>query len=248
VPPHPSDLSRFAILLDVDGTLLDIAPTPQAVYVPETLRQTLAMLRARVGGALALVSGRLISDLDTLFTPLRLPAVGGHGAELRPLAEGDAIEKRAVLLDPAFREDLANIAARHSGVIVEDKGYSIALHYRTAPKQGIGLIHDVKHACIAWHDRSIEMLTGKAVIEIKPAGFNKGTGVRELMSHAPFKDRMPIFVGDDKTDEDAFAVIPEYGGIAVSVGRRIPGIDEHFNSPSDVRAWLERLSVEAVVS
>jgi trehalose 6-phosphate phosphatase len=248
VPPHPSDLSRFAILLDVDGTLLDIAPTPQAVYVPETLRQTLAMLRARVGGALALVSGRLISDLDTLFTPLRLPAVGGHGAELRPLAESDAVEKRAVLLDQAFREDLANIAARHSGVIVEDKGYSIALHYRTAPKQGIGLIHDVKHACIAWHDRSIEMLTGKAVIEIKPAGFNKGTGVRELMSHAPFKDRMPIFVGDDKTDEDAFKVIPEYGGIAVSVGRRIPGIDEHFNSPSDVRAWLERLSIETVVS
>lgn len=248
MPLNPRDLSRFAILLDVDGTLLDIAPTPQAVYVPETLRQSLAMLRGRVGGALALVSGRPIADLDSLFTPLRLPAVGGHGAEFRPLAEGGAVEKRAVMLDPAFREDLANIAARHSGVIVEDKGYSIALHYRTVPKQGISLIHDVKHACIAWHDRSIEMLTGKAVIEIKPAGFDKGTGVRELMSHAPFKGRMPIFVGDDKTDEDAFAVIPDYGGIAVSVGRRIPGIDEHFNSPTDVRAWLERLSIDAVVS
>ena len=248
MPPNPSDFSRFALLLDVDGTLLDIAPTPQAVYVPETLRGTLTMVRGRLDGALALVSGRLIADLDTLFTPLRLPAVGGHGAELRPLAEGATIERRAVTLDPIFREDLTKIAARHSGVIVEDKGYSIALHYRTAPKQGIGLIHDVKHACIAWHDRSIEMLTGKAVIEIKPTGFNKGTGVRELMGHAPFKGRMPIFVGDDKTDEDAFAVVPEFNGIAVSVGRRIPGIDEYFNAPSDVRAWLERLSVDAVVS
>ena len=248
MPVNPSDLSRFALLLDVAGTLLDIAPTPQAVYVPETLRQTLTMVRGRVGGALALVSGRPIADLDTLFTPLRLPAVGGHGAELRPLAEVDTIERRTVSLDPVFREDLTNIASRHSGVIVEDKGYSIALHYRTAPKQGIGLIHDVKHACIAWHDRSIEMLTGKAVIEIKPTGFNKGTGVRELMNHAPFKGRMPIFVGDDKTDEDAFKVVPEFNGIAVSVGRRIPGIDEHFKLPSDVRAWLERLSVEAAVS
>ena len=246
--PHPNDLSRFALLLDVDGTLLDIAPTPQAVYVPETLRHTLTKVQGRVGGALALVSGRPIADLDTLFTPLRLSAVGGHGAELRPLAEGATIERRAISLDPIFREDLTRIAARHSGVIVEDKGYSIALHYRTAPKQGIGLIHDVKHACIAWHDRSIEMLTGKAVIEIKPAGFNKGTGVRELMSHAPFKGRMPIFIGDDKTDEDAFAVVPDFNGIAVSVGRQIPGIDENFNSPSDVRAWLEHVSVEAALS
>lgn len=243
---HLRDLSRFALLLDVDGTLLDIAPTPQAVDVPGTLRRALATVRSRLGGALALVSGRPIADLDTLFAPLRLPAVGGHGAELRPLAEGDTIEKRAVSLDPVLREDLANIAARHSGVIVEDKGYSIALHYRTAPKQGVGLIHDVKHACIAWHDRSIEMLTGKAVIEIKPAGFNKGTGVRELMSHAPFKGRVPIFVGDDRTDEDAFAVVAEFDGIAVSVGRRIPGIEQHFQSPIEVRQWLEHLSCDDV--
>jgi trehalose 6-phosphate phosphatase len=242
VPHYPSDLTRYAILLDVDGTLLDIAPTPQAVYVPESLRQTLHMLRCRLGGALALVSGRPVADLDTLFAPLRLPAVGGHGVELRPLAEGSAVETRAASLDPAFREDLTNIAARHSGVIVEDKGHSIALHYRTAPKQGIGLIQDVEHACIAWHDRSIEMLTGKAVIEIKPAGFNKGTGVRELMSRDPFRGRVPIFVGDDKTDEDAFAVIPEFNGIAVSVGRRIPGIEQYFQSPDDVREWLEHLS------
>jgi trehalose 6-phosphate phosphatase len=248
VPLDLRDLNRFAILLDVDGTLLDIAPTPQAVIVPPTLRQSLAAVRERAGGALALVSGRLISDLDSLFTPLRLPAVGGHGAELRPHGEGDTVDQRAFSLEPKLREDLTTIAARHSGVIVEDKGSSIALHYRIAPKQGLGLIHDVKHAFAEWKDPSLELLTGKAVLEIKHRGYNKGTGVRELMSHPPFNGRRPIFVGDDKTDEFAFAVMPEFDGIPVSVGRRISWVEDCFNSPTEVRAWLERLSVEAVVS
>jgi trehalose 6-phosphate phosphatase len=194
------------------------------------------------------VSGRLISDIDTLFTPLRFPAVGGHGAELRPHGEGDTVDQRAFALEPRLREELAAIAAVHSGVIVEDKGSSMALHYRTAPKQGLGLVHDVKHAFAAWSDPSLELLTGKAVLEIKHRGYNKGTGVRELMSHAPFNGRRPIFVGDDKTDEFAFAVMPEFNGIPVSVGRRISWVDECFNSPTEVRAWLERLVVEAAVS
>jgi len=103
VPLEFRDLSRFAILLDVDGTLLDIAPTPTAVYVPPTLCKALVAVRERAGGALALVSGRLISDLDTLFTPLRLPAVGGHGAEMRPHGEGDTIDHRAFSLEPDLR-------------------------------------------------------------------------------------------------------------------------------------------------
>jgi trehalose 6-phosphate phosphatase len=248
VPLDLSDLSRFAILLDVDGTLLDIAPTPTAVYVPPTLCKTLVALRKRAGGALALVSGRLISDIDTLFTPLRFPAVGGHGAELRAHGEGDTIDQRAYSLEPKLREEFTAIAARHAGVIIEDKGSSIALHYRTAPKQGLGLVHDVKHAFAAWKDPSLELLTGKAVLEIKHRGYNKGTGVRELMSHPPFNGRRPVFIGDDKTDEFAFAVMPEFNGIPVSVGRRISWVDDCFNSPTEVRAWLERLSVEAVVS
>ena len=245
---EPSDLSRFAILLDVDGTLLDIAPTPQAVHVPETLPRTLATIRERVGGALALVSGRLIADIDTLFTPLRFPAVGGHGAELRPHGEADTVDTRAFSLEPDLREALLAIASRHTGVIDEDKGSSIALHYRTAPKQGLGLVHDVKHVFATWSDPSIELLAGKAVLEIKHRGYNKGTGVRELMSLAPFNGRRPIFVGDDKTDEFAFAVMPEFDGIAISVGRRIAWVKECFDKPADVRAWLERLSAEAAVS
>ena len=124
MPPDLRDLSRSAILLDIDGTLLDIAPTPQAVFVPPSLRQSLAVLRERVDGALALVSGRLISDIDSLFTPLRLSAVGGHGAELRPHGEGDTVDQRAYSLEAGLRAELAAIAKRHVNVAIAVKRQS----------------------------------------------------------------------------------------------------------------------------
>jgi len=248
VPQAPHDLRRIAILLDVDGTILDIARTPQEVQVPETLRRTLAAVSDRVGGALALVSGRPLADLDVIFAPLRLPAIGGHGAEIRPVAEGGTIKRRAAALDAELKQQLTQIAARHPGVSIEDKGYSIALHYRLAPQEGPPLVREVSQACEPWVGRSIELLAGKAVIEIKTAGFNKGTAVRELMTLPPFAGRAPIYIGDDKTDEDAFLVVPEFGGHAISVGRRVVGIEEHFDSPADVRQWLERLAEGAVVS
>lgn len=246
VAPH--DLRGIAILLDVDGTILDIAPTPQEVQVPDTLRQTLAVVCERVGGALALVSGRPLADLDAIFAPLRLPAIGGHGAEIRPVAHGGTIKRRAASLQADLKQTLTDIAARHPGVTVEDKGYSIALHYRLAPAEGPSLVHEVTQTCGPWVGRSIELLAGKAVIEIKTAGFNKGTAVRELMTLPPFAGRAPVYIGDDKTDEDAFAVVPEFDGRAISVGRRVPGIDEHFDAPTDVRKWLEALAEGAIVS
>jgi trehalose 6-phosphate phosphatase len=242
VPFHAQDLNRLAILLDVDGTLLDIAPTPREVEVPASLPRTLALVSEQAGGALALVSGRPISQLDEFFAPLRLPAIGGHGAEMRPAAGGVHLNGRAALLDREFKKQLLDIAAAHPGVLIEDKGYSLALHYRLVPKQGVALIHDVKHAYKAWNDPSFELLNGKAVLEIKFAGFNKGTAVRELMSYPPFAGRVPVFVGDDYTDEDAFAVMPEFNGHALSVGRKLPGIEEVFKCPADVRGWLESLS------
>jgi len=191
VPLDPRELNRLAILLDVDGTLLDIAPTPREVVVPPELPETLARVRDRLGGALALVSGRPISEIDEFFAPLRLVAIGGHGAEMRPVADGVTLAGRSAPLDPQFRERLKEIAAFHPGVLVEDKGYSIALHYRQVPKQGVALIHDVKHAYEAWADQSFELLTGKAVLEIKYAAFNKGSALRDLMTYPPFKGRAP---------------------------------------------------------
>jgi trehalose 6-phosphate phosphatase len=242
VPQIQADLRQSAILLDVDGTLLDIASTPQAVQVPETLRRTLAVVSEAVGGALALVSGRPLADLDAIFAPLRLAAIGGHGAEIRPVAGNGAITPPAASLGGHIKQMLKSIAARHPGVIVEDKDYSIALHYRQVPDEGPALISEVGEACEAWANQAIKPLTGKAVIEVKAAQFDKGTAVRELMRHSPFAGRTPIFIGDDKTDEDAFAVMPEFGGISISVGRKVPGTDGHFESPADVREWLERLA------
>jgi trehalose 6-phosphate phosphatase len=242
VPFESHDLNRLAVLLDVDGTLLDIAPTPTAVVVPPSLARTLEGVSRRSGGALALVSGRPIAELDEFFAPLKFPAIGGHGAEMRPVATGPTMAGSSTPLDMEFKQHLKEVAARHPGVLVEDKGYSLALHYRLAPKQGLRLIHDVKHAYDAWGDRSIEMLTGKAVIEVKFAGFNKGTAVRMLMTYPPFAGRQPVFIGDDQTDEDAFAVMPEFKGHSISVGRKLPGIEEHFASPAEVRHWLTNLA------
>jgi trehalose 6-phosphate phosphatase len=237
------DLNKFAILLDVDGTILDIAPTPHEVHVPDTLRRTLSTVADRAGGALALVSGRPIADLDFIFAPLILPAVGGHGAEIRPTADGKTHEMRGLSLDRALKADLTALAERHPGVGVEDKGYSLALHYRLVLEQkGLEVVDAVFRICKNYPPESYELLTGKAVIEVKSVGFNKGTAVRELMGYPPFAGRAPIFIGDDTTDEAAFAVVPEFDGLAISVGRKVPGIDGRFQSPSDVRLWLDRLS------
>jgi trehalose 6-phosphate phosphatase len=244
LPPDARDLSHIAILLDVDGTILDIAPTPASIVVPVSLRGVLTAVSERVGGALALVSGRPVLDLDAIFAPLRLPAIGGHGAELR--LDAGSIERRAQPLDPDLRSELKAIVARHPGVIAEDKGYSYALHYRKVPGQGLGVVHDVKHVCAA--NASIELLAGKAVIEVKAKGFNKGTAVRALMAHPPFRGRLPIFVGDDRTDEAAFAVMPEFRGQAISVGRKVVGVADRFETPADVRRWLERLADAVVAS
>jgi trehalose 6-phosphate phosphatase len=233
---------RFALLLDIDGTLLDIAPTPNEVVVPDGLAKTLTEVSERIGGAVALVSGRPLKEIDEFF-PLQMPAIGGHGAEMRPVAGGAIIQHPGTVLDAEFKDRLKVIAAAHPGVLVEDKGYSLALHYRLVPKQGLNLVHHVKRAYEAWGDRSIELLTGKAVIELKFAGFNKGTAVRQLMGYPPFAGRAPVFVGDDHTDEDAFRVVPEFQGRAISVGRKLPGIDRHFKTPEEVRLWLGRLAM-----
>ena len=247
VPLDPLDLRDFAILLDVDGTILDIAPTPHEVYVPETLLKTLTLVGARAQGAIALVSGRPIADLDLIFAPLRLPAIGGHGAEIRPDPKHAVYEQRAVALDRSLKLKLMEIGARYPGVATEDKGYSLALHYRLALDQGLNVVDDVFRICKRYPADSFELLTGKAVIEVKSVGFNKGSAVRELMTYPPFSGRAPIFIGDDTTDEAAFEVVPEFNGFAISVGRKVPGVNAVFQTPADVRRWLDRISQPMVV-
>jgi trehalose 6-phosphate phosphatase len=243
----PIDFRKFAILLDVDGTLLDIALTPGEVEVPMHLRATLSRLQELTGGATALVSGRPVADLDRIFAPLHLPAIGGHGAEMRLRGDGGSAKKRASPLDQRLKQRVIDIANGGNDITVEDKGYSVALHYRKAPELGRTLPQLVAAVCAEFEPAAIEVLPGKAVIEIKAAGFNKGTALRELMTYPPFAGRRPIFIGDDITDEAAFAVLPEYDGLGISVGRLLRGTTIRFDSPGDVRRWLDKIAGDGAV-
>jgi trehalose 6-phosphate phosphatase len=239
--PPLSVLDHVAIMLDVDGTLLDIAPRPQEVFVPKNLRETLQRLRRQLDGAVAFVSGRPLDDIDRIFAPLKLPAVGGHGAEIR--MHDDHIKRHTrVNFDPALKARFYEIAKIGPGIIVEDKDYSIALHYRLAPHLGGQVMDAVAAIFDASGKNTFEILPGKSVVEIKPRGFNKGVGVKYLMRHAPFAGRKPIFVGDDTTDHAAFAVLPDFKGIGYSVGGIVPGASFNFDGPKDVRMWLEDMS------
>ena len=235
-------LDSCAILLDIDGTLLDLARTPREVWVPPGLAATLHALRDRTGGALALVSGRSLNDIDLIFAPDRFPAVGGHGAEMRLSTDGEAVATHAPPMDKELKRRLAAIARLSPGILLEDKGYSLALHYRLAPHAEKAIYEAVSLIRADLPNAPIEVLPGKCVCEIKQAGFDKASGVRELMSHEPFRGRRPIFIGDDVTDESVFAIMPDLGGLAFSVGRHASGVAGHFEQPSEVRAWLKRLT------
>ena len=241
-PTIPSNLRRLAILLDVDGTIVDLAPTPREVFVTAALRETLKRLLERTGGALAFVSGRPIDELDRLFAPLELPAIGGHGAELRVRAGAPPSAPRLPPLDPKLKLRFAEIAEASPGIMLEDKGYSLALHYRLAPDKERLVQERAAEICSDMPEKSIELLPGKQVVEIKQRGTSKATAVRELMTYAPFVGRRPIFIGDDVTDLGVFEILPEFDGISISVGRKVAGVKTCFERPADVRRWLDEIS------
>jgi trehalose 6-phosphate phosphatase len=234
------DAKSIALLLDVDGTMIDIGPSPHEVNVSESLRDSLTRLLRATGGALALVSGRPIGDLDALFAPLKLPAIGGHGAEMR--VRGVDIVNAAAPLPHDLRRQLADAATPGSGVVVEDKGYSLALHYRKAPQHEDRLRQHIAAGRAAFPGEATEVLPGKAMLEVKRPNVSKGDGVRELMTHPPFAGRMPVFIGDDATDESVFAALPGLGGKGFSVGRHFAGLAGIFHSPVEVRQALQRLA------
>jgi trehalose 6-phosphate phosphatase len=234
--PH----SPWCLFLDVDGTLLDLAATPGAVVVDSSLLALLERLRRAAGGALALVSGRTIVDLDRLFTPLKLPAAGIHGCERRDA--GGRTEVAAVVraqLDP-MRAGLSDIAARHAGLLLEDKGAALALHFL----QALHLERELR-AQVALLAAPLvpefALLDGHAVIEIKPAVHTKDSAVTAFMQEAPFAGRTPIFIGDDHTDYGGFEAVRRAGGMAIAVGPRVTS-EWHLSGPAAVRNWLEQLA------
>lgn len=231
------DLSRIALLLDVDGTLLDLVARPNDVQVPDDLRDVLKALAECAHCVLALVSGRATAQLDMLFSPVKLAVIGCHGAEIRghPTAP---VQSRAPL-DETIRRELYALAAKFPGTLLEDKTYSIAIHYRGAPALEIPLTRAAGEF-IAAHP-TLEILAGKAVIEFKPRGYDKATACAALLANPPFRGRTPVFLGDDVTDERVFRVLSEFSGIGISVGRAMEGADYMLRSPAAVRAWLREL-------
>lgn len=208
--------TRDALFLDVDGTLLEIANHPDAVRVPGDLRDVLARLARRFGGAVALVSGRSIANIDALFAPLRLPSAGIHGLERRG---ADAVLYSGhvgPLLSP-LRAPLAEFVRAHPGLLLEDKGQSLALHFRNAPACG-PTAEALLRALIGPGPSPLELKRGKMVLEVKPGSIDKGTAIAAFMGEPPFAGRRPVFIGDDVTDEDGFVVVNALGGLSIRVG------------------------------
>jgi trehalose 6-phosphate phosphatase len=234
----PQPQRDWALFLDVDGTLLDFAATPDRVFVPQSLIPVLASLGASLDGALALVSGRPIAAIDRLFTPLVLPAAGQHGAELR-LLPGGPVERRA--RPPAldrFLPRLRSFASANSGILVEDKGDSIAVHYRNAPSLADAAYRTAK-ALVESEPTDLELLPAHMAVDIKPAGVSKGSAIEQLMRAPAFRTRIPVFLGDDLTDEYGFAAVDRLGGEAIRVGDGGPTRARYrIAGPAEVRDWL----------
>jgi trehalose 6-phosphate phosphatase len=235
----PGIRQNWAMFLDVDGTLLDFAETPDQVVVPPDLIDTLGSLYGHLGGAIALVSGRPIADLDRLFKPLRLPAAGQHGAELRETAHGEAIKAPPPACLTAVIAELHRFAASRPGILVEDKNASVAVHYRMAP-QYRDQIEAFTRAAVAANDEEMEMLEAVMAFDVKPRSVNKGLAVAWFMQRTPFYGRVPVFVGDDLTDEYGFAAAQSHGGYAIQVGTSRPRVAPwHIAAPADLRQWLQ---------
>ncbi|HEV2444207.1 MAG TPA: trehalose-phosphatase [Steroidobacteraceae bacterium] len=242
-------LTSIALFLDVDGTLLELAATPQAVLVSDDLRERLRALSRASGGAVALVSGRAITDLDALFAPLTLPSAGLHGFEHRG-ASGVYRRLRppsTAALETA-RGAVLHLARRHEGLLMEDKQFALALHYRGAPHLE-GIVVKAIEEVAASLAGELELQRGKMLVELRPAGATKAQAVAAFLQEAPFAGRLPLFIGDDLTDEPAFELVNRLDGVSVVVaGTRPSAAQARLPDVTAVHGWLERLLAEPLAA
>ena len=242
VPLLPENSCLF---LDFDGTLVDFASTPAAIAVPQELVPLLDALRSRLAGALALVSGRPLADLDHHLAPLRLPAAALHGTLRRDAAgqvhgnpdngTSDFLARTAVL-----RERLQRWSATHPGLLLEDKGLALAVHFRAMPRATAELLELQRalHRELAGElPDGMELLSGDLVVEVRPRGSDKGLAVAAFLLEAPFRGRFPVYLGDDLADLDGMAAVEQHGGMTIAVGQRIPA-RWRLPTPTDARDWL----------
>jgi trehalose 6-phosphate phosphatase len=236
-PPAPR--VEWAYFFDIDGTLVDIAPTPWEVRLEREVLELILRLHAATGGALALISGRSIADVDSVLHGTKLPVAGQHGIERR--------DRKGLVTRHTFprekldapRAQLVEIAARHQGLLLEDKELSLAMHYRLQPALG-SYVHRLMRTVQAEIGADYTVQLGKRIVELKPSGKDKGQAVMEFMDEAPFHGRLPVFVGDDTTDEHGFAVVNELGGHSIKVGGGRSRARWRLRDVEAVRSWLVR--------
>jgi trehalose 6-phosphate phosphatase len=237
-PPLPS--LQWCLFLDVDGTLIELTDSPLDTFADQGLKTLLGHVAERLGGALALISGRSIGYLDALFSPLKLPAAGLHGVERR---KASGIMHGASFVDSQLTQARAAVNAlviAHPGISVEDKGRTLAVHYRMAPQHETAVRQALAEIAQPLGS-NYHIQEGSMVLEIKPRGFSKATAIKAFMQEPPFSGRKPVFLGDDLTDQDGFKTVEDQGGISIAVGDRVHG-QYRFETVSAVRAWLQEIA------
>ncbi len=224
---------RHALFLDFDGTLVDLAPRPDAVRVEPGLAEAMVRVARRLEGAFAIVTGRSITAVDSFFAPHRFDVAGLHGAELRIGGRN----LRCAVPPAAFREEVARLQEEAGDLIVEDKGTTVAIHWRLVPHLRVhaeGLAQAARERLGAgWR-----LQTGKAVVEILPSGVGKGDAIAVFLDETPYRGRIPVFAGDDDTDEHGFAAVIELGGLAIRVGEGASIAPLRLAGPGELRARL----------
>lgn len=237
LPVPKNEGSAWAMFLDVDGTLLNLAEHPDAVIVPEGLVSLLSRLKSSLHGALALISGRSLVSLDSLFGKAELDAAGCHGAEIRLAGKTQVLAATDDIL-PSVAKRLACMSNGIPSTVVEMKAHSIAFHYRSPGLDAL-TARKIAIAAISDEEGRLRLLDGKQVVEILPQGIGKGGAISHFLGHLLYRDRLPVFVGDDVTDEEGFIEVNRRGGISICVGQNVKSDARyHALSVADVVAWL----------
>lgn len=231
---------NFAFFFDLDGTLADIKPHPDQVSVPPDILARLVRLAEMNDGAVALISGRSMAELDTLASPYRFPLAGVHGAERRDInGQIQTVALPDEIVTPLARA-LSDGMAALEGTELETKGMAFALHYRQAP-QHEEAVYALARQMVTRYPQ-LAMQPGKCVVELKPAGINKGEAIKAFLQTPPFAGRKPVFIGDDLTDEHGFGVVNAKSGISVKVGSGATQAQWRLGSVNDVHQWLQRIT------
>jgi trehalose 6-phosphate phosphatase len=244
----PLSIQQHALFLDFDGTLADIAPHPQAVHLHDDMLHLLQRAQQLFGGAVAIVSGRRIAEIDAYLSPLLLPVAGEHGAQRRnsdgEYAELDA-QRMASMLAPLLQA-ATQLAQQHPELLLERKNAGFALHYRMAP--ALYTVCWQTLGALVQHSPALALMRGKYVLEVVPTAVDKGTAIHSFLQEPPFLGRIPIFVGDDVTDEAGFAAAQGVGGYGVKVGAG-PSVARHrCPNPAALRAWLHDSLITAAAT